>query len=144
MSAVLSTATLEEFLDSFRMLGAIRLLVGILLLVAVIRMAKRGWIGGAKILGAGLGLVIVAECMRIMTQFQWISLSYSPSYASMAEEWQMEGADWERWEPVYWWTNFGAAWVGSILAAVGFVLAGRKLVERALQRDLAGGRMDPR
>ena len=90
MSGLLATATLEEQLvDSVHALGVARLLVAILLLAAVIRMVKQGWIGGGKVLGTGLALLIVAEGMWIMTSFQWISLSYSPVYASIREEWEM-------------------------------------------------------
>lgn len=144
MSGLLATATLEEQLvDSVHALGVARLLVAILLLAAVIRMAKQGWIGGGKVLGTGLALLIVAEGMWIMTSFQWISLSYSPVYASIREEWEMGLPDWEGWEPVYWWVNYGARWLGMMLAALGFVRAARGLVARAVQRDLAGGRLNP-
>jgi len=138
MTQIPATATFEEFLDSFRALWCARVLVDILLLAAVVRMMKGREIAGAKLLIVGLAWLVIGNLMECATRYGWVELGYSPSYASMREEWEMGGPDWERWEPVFWWTRFVAGWSGLLAAGVGFVMAGRHIAERALRRDLAG------
>ena len=50
------------------------------------------------------------------------------------EEWEMAGPDWKWWEPLFWWTASALRWLGLAMSAVGFVLAGRGMVQRALLR----------
>ncbi len=143
MTTVLATATFEEFLDSFRVLWCVRVLVFVLLLAAVIRMMKDRRIGGAKLLMVGLAWLVIGGLMECATRYGWVELGYSPSYASMRAEWEMGDPDWARWEPVFWWTRFVVGFLGLIAAGVGFVLCGRRMAEKALRRDLAGGEPEP-
>ena len=129
MNSLLGTATLEEFLDLFQMLWFVRLLSYFLLLIAVTRMWKDRRMGGGVLLMCGFWLLVVSELMASATHTGWIQLGYSPSYASMREEWDMGGADWQPWEPLFWWSRFALGVIGMALAAVGFVMAGRWLTE---------------
>lgn len=139
MMEVPATATFEEFLDSFRVLWCLRVLVFLLLLAAVIRMVKVGRVASARILVAGLCCLVIGGLMECARRFGLVELGYSPSYARMRVEWEMGPPDWEPWEPVVWWLRYVFDVVGTLAAGAGFVVMARTLVWRALQRDLAGG-----
>lgn len=143
MSAPLGTATLEEFLDLFRVFWFVRALVLILMLVGVIRLRRNRRLPGAGILIVGFSLLLVGELLGVAQEKSWIEIGYSPSYAAMIREWELGGARWAWWEPAYWWLGFGLGRLGFVVAAVGFVVSGRGLARIALERNLAGGELAP-
>lgn len=144
MSAPLGTATLEEFLDLFRVLWFVRLLVYFLMLAGVIRLWKRGRSIAERFLIAGFILLIMAESMAVASVQSWIEIGYSPVYAAMMAEWEMMGQpEWAWWEPFYWWLGFVLRWLGLIVGAVGFVLSARGMARAALQGNLTGEEPTP-
>ena len=136
MVNVLAAATFHEFLDSFRVLWCLRVLVLILMLVAVTRWVKSRDVDRGVMLMLGLGTLVLGSLAECATRYGFLELGYSPSYASMRVEWEMGPPDWEAWEPVFWWTRYGLNLVGALVTGLGFLWAGRSMAAAALQRDL--------
>lgn len=144
MNCLIGVATLEEFLDLFRVLWFVRPLAYLLLLSAVIRLGKQSRLpAGGGFLMVGFGLLIVGELMGAAMDRSWIEIAYSPSYAAMMKEWEMGEPSWKWWEPVYWWMRSVCGWLGLVTAGVGFVVAGRALARRALAAQLGAGNLEP-
>ena len=143
MTEILGTATFEEFLDSFRALWGLRVLVSLLLLAAVVRMVKSGRVATARVLVVGLGCLVMGGLLECASRYGLVELGYSPSYASMRAEWDMGPPDWESWEPMFWWTRYGLSVLGMLVAGVGFVMLARTVVMQSLQRDLNGVNTQP-
>lgn len=138
MRDLLAAATFEEFLDSFRVLWCVRVLVYVLLLAAVIRVVKGRSVDRAGVLMTGLGCLVLGGLLGCATRYGMLELGYSPSFASMMVEWEMGPPDWERWEPVFWWARYCLNVFGALAAGAGFLLAGRVMAANALRRDLEG------